>query len=194
MSLETLIAAYGYPAVAIGTFFEGETILVLAAFAAHRGYLHLPWVVIWGFVGTFCGDQLYFQIGRLQGMKFLENRPRLSRRYERVSRLLQTHQILLILGFRFLYGMRTITPFLLGASGIPTTRFLVLNTLGGFFWAIAVGVSGYLFGHLAELLIGDLRRYELIIFVGLGLVGGAIWGIRRLKRPGMPKQIAGPKN
>ena len=41
MSLEALISHYGYAAVAIGTFFEGETILVIAGFASHQGYLAL---------------------------------------------------------------------------------------------------------------------------------------------------------
>ena len=37
--LEHYIETYGYLAVMIGTFLEGETILVLAGFAAHQGYL-----------------------------------------------------------------------------------------------------------------------------------------------------------
>ena len=40
--LESLIDTYGYLTILIGTFLEGETILVLGGFAAHRGYLHLP--------------------------------------------------------------------------------------------------------------------------------------------------------
>jgi membrane protein DedA with SNARE-associated domain len=65
MSAETAISTYGYVAIAIGGFFEGETILVLAGFAAHRGHLHLPWVIVWGFLGTLCGDQLYsISVGR----------------------------------------------------------------------------------------------------------------------------------
>jgi membrane protein DedA with SNARE-associated domain len=193
MSLETIVSTYGYPAIAVGTFFEGETILVLAGFAAHRGYLHLPWVVIWGFVGTLCGDQLYFHLGRFKGIKFLEERPHWSFKSQYVFDLLQRHQVLLILGFRFLYGLRTVAPFLLGASGVSSTRFFVLNTLGGLVWAISIGISGYLFGHVAELFIGDIRRYELLLFVALAFIGSAMWAIRGLKRPRMGKRIARPK-
>lgn len=42
MSLEYLVTTYGYPVIAIGTFLEGESILVLGGFAAHSGYLELP--------------------------------------------------------------------------------------------------------------------------------------------------------
>jgi membrane protein DedA with SNARE-associated domain len=39
MTLESILDPYGYLAVLVGTFLEGETILVLGGFAAHRGYL-----------------------------------------------------------------------------------------------------------------------------------------------------------
>jgi hypothetical protein len=39
MAIATLIQNYGYVAVFLGTLLESETVLVLAGFAAHRGYL-----------------------------------------------------------------------------------------------------------------------------------------------------------
>ena len=43
--MEQFVATYGYAAIALGTFFEGETILVIGGFLAHRGYLGLPGVI-----------------------------------------------------------------------------------------------------------------------------------------------------
>ena len=37
MDLQSIIENYGYAAILIGTFLEGETILVLAGLAAHQG-------------------------------------------------------------------------------------------------------------------------------------------------------------
>jgi membrane protein DedA with SNARE-associated domain len=182
MPLEALISTYGYPAIAIGTFFEGEIILVLAGFAAHQGYLNLLWVVICGFLGALCGYQFYFYLGRMKGTKFLDKRPQWKSRSIRVFELLHRHQLLLILGFRFVYGLRTITPFLLGVSGISPVRFFAWNTLGAFAWAILIGVSGYLFGHVLELLIGNIERYELYLFITLAALGAIIWSIHWLKR------------
>ena len=62
--IQTLIQNYGYWAVFVGTFIEGETILLLGGFAAHRGYLALPWVIVAAFFGSLCGDQLFFFLGR----------------------------------------------------------------------------------------------------------------------------------
>ena len=67
VSLEELVRNYGYIIIVIGTFLEGETILVVAGFLAYSGYLQLPFVILAGFAGTFAGDQLYFYLGRYQG-------------------------------------------------------------------------------------------------------------------------------
>lgn len=177
MSFEALISTYGYAAIAIGTFFEGETILVLGGLAAHRGYLELPWVVIGGFLGTLVSDQLTFYLGRARGMRFLEKRPHWKSKSEKVFKLLQRHQLALTLGFRFLYGLRTVTPFLLGAAGISPFRFLVLNILGAFAWAVSIAISGYLFGHVVQWLIEDIKKYEMVLFIALTVLGAIFWSI-----------------
>jgi membrane protein DedA with SNARE-associated domain len=175
MSFEALISTYGYAAIAIGTFLEGETILVLAGFATHQGYLELPWVVFFGFLGTLFGDQLTFYLGRVKGMKVLDKRPYWKSKSKRVFDLMRRHQSLLALGFRFLYGFRTLTPFLLGASNVSPLRFLVLNILGASLWALSIAVSGYFFGRVVELFLGKLKRYELALFILLVVVGLIVW-------------------
>ena len=75
MTLESLVDAYGYVAVLVGTFLEGETILILGGFAAHRGYMALPWVILAAFIGSLCGDQLFFFLGRWHSQAILSKRP-----------------------------------------------------------------------------------------------------------------------
>ena len=177
MSLEGFISTYGYSAIVVGTFLEGETILILGGFAAHRGYLHLPWVVLCAFLGTLLGDQLYFYVGRLKGNRLLENRPGWKSKADKVLPLLDRHQVWLILGFRFLYGIRTVTPFLIGASGVAPLRFLLLNSLGALVWATLIGVLGYMFGHTLEAVIGEFKRYELWVFGAVAVAGIIAWSI-----------------
>lgn len=175
MSLEHLVQSYGYLAVLIGTFLEGETILVLGGMAAKLGYLRLPGVIAAAFAGTLAGDQLYFHLGRRHGPALLARRPAWQARAGRIQTLLGRHPAMAILGFRFLYGLRTVTPFIIGMSGISSPRFLFLNALGAAGWAIAIGGLGYLFGHGLEIVLGDLHRYELEAMTATGVTGGLIW-------------------
>ena len=56
--LQDVIDKYGYAAVLIGTFLEGETILVIGGLAARLGYLKLQWVIVAAFAGSLAGDQI----------------------------------------------------------------------------------------------------------------------------------------
>jgi membrane protein DedA with SNARE-associated domain len=178
MSLYELVSTYGYLAIGIGTFLEGETILILGGFAAHQGYLDLPWVLVSAFLGTLFGDQLYYYIGRSKGQLLLNRRPKWQHKFKKVIALLQEHDALLIFGFRFLYGLRTVTPFVLGLSRVSPFRFSLFNILGAATWAIGIGFMGYIFGHTFELLMGDVKRYEIWIFIGLGLIWIVVWIFR----------------
>ncbi len=165
--VQTLIQEYGYLAVLAGTFIEGEAVLVLGGLAAKLGYLELPWVMLCAFIGTVCGDQFYFFLGRYRGQAILARYPWWRRKVRWVNRYLERHQVPLILGFRFLYGIRMATPFVLGMSRIKTSRFIVLHLLGVAVWVVTVSTAGYLFGRTLELLLGDIQAFEM---VALGLV------------------------
>ena len=43
MSLEELLQSWGYVAILIGTFLEGETIVIFAGVFASQGMMSLPW-------------------------------------------------------------------------------------------------------------------------------------------------------
>lgn len=175
MDLQALVSHYGYAAVLVGTFLEGETILILGGVAAKLGYLSLPWVIAAAFAGTLAGDQLFFFLGRYQGRDLLARRPRWQGRADRVHALLERHHTLLIIGFRFLYGLRTVTPFILGMSRVPTPRFVALNLLGAALWAAVIGGLGFLFGHGMELVLGDLRHYEKEVLTAVLVMGALTW-------------------
>lgn len=175
MNLEEIVTHYGYIGILAGTFLEGETILVIAGFLAHRGYLELPFVIAAAFAGTLAGDQLYFYIGRIKGKEFIDKKPGWKAKTDRAFKLLDKYHALFILGFRFLYGIRTIAPFVLGASGISPIRYLALNLCGALIWAIVIGMLGYYFGHAIEMLLGEIKQYEEWVIMGLLLVGAMGW-------------------
>ncbi len=182
MSIESLIDTYGYLAVLIGTFLEGETVLVLGGFAAHRGYLNLQGVVLAAFVGSFCGDQLFFFLGRRHSQTILAKRPSWKARLDKAKNLLDRFGTPFILVFRFLYGLRTVTPFMIGMSSVPVLKFMLLSAISAFVWAFGVGAGGYFFGHALEIAIGDVKQYEVYIFGIITIAGALIWSLYFYRR------------
>lgn len=181
MSLSALIAHYGYAALFVGTLLEGETLLILAGFAAHQGYLQLYWVIFIALLGGFLGDQFYFWLGRRHGTWVLSRFPRLIPACERANVLIERYHEALILAMRFFYGLRTIGPMSLGMSAVPAWRFVLFNALGAAVWATAIGGAGYLFGQTLELFLEDFKQLEEMLLAAILLGGLAIWGWRRWK-------------
>ncbi|MDD5308870.1 MAG: DedA family protein [Deltaproteobacteria bacterium] len=174
MDLESLIRTYGYLALFVGTFLEGETILVIAAAMAHHGYLRLPWVVLVAMLGSMSGDQLAYYLGRTRGASLLAKRPRWQARVDKARRLFERHKVPVMLGFRFLYGLRNVTPLVIGISGVSYRTFGPLNALGAAVWAACFSAAGYLFGAAVHTVLRDARSYELWIFGGLALTAVAV--------------------
>lgn len=175
MNIEALLQAYGYYALFIGTFLEGETILVLAGFLAHQGYLELRWVVLLAFLGSLSGDTLVFHLGRWKGRAFLARRPLWDKRAARVQRALDKYGTYVVLSFRFFYGLRNITPLAIGSTGFSPRRFLLLNAAGAAIWAVVVGSGGYLFGEAIGLFLKDVKQYERWLLLLVVIVGCVLW-------------------
>ena len=178
MSLEYLINTYGYVAILLGTFIEGETVLIMGGLAAQLHYLRLPWVIVAAFVGALCWDQLLFFIGRRYGLSVLARFPKWRPRAEKVLRLIERHRTPIILVFPFLHGFREVSPIAIGMSRVPAFLFIFLNTLAALLWSVVLGLGGYFFGHAIELIIGDVKRYELGGLIVLVCIGLLVWLIK----------------
>jgi membrane protein DedA with SNARE-associated domain len=186
MSLTDLLAQYGYLALFVGCLLEGETLLLLAGLAAHGGYLSFPVVVGVAFVGGTLGDQVGFFIGRRYGESLLGRWASLEAGVARARRLIDRHSALLIIGVRFMYGLRLIGPVAIGMSDVSAWRFVVFNIIGAAIWAVGVSAAGYLFGHAIEWLIMDLERLEKAALVCAVVVVVALLILRRVRRRSPP--------
>jgi len=182
VNLQSLIENYGYLAILIVTFIEGETIVILAGIAAHLGLLELQWVIVTAIAGSVSGDQTWYYIGRHWGPRIIARRPTWQDAAQNVYRHLERHQYWLILTFRFYYGLRNVTPFVIGSAQIPRLRFFVLNLVGGIIWAIVFASAGYVLGQAFEEFIDDYHRYALYLIGGAIVVGSFIWLVAWMRR------------
>ncbi|MBF0125235.1 MAG: DedA family protein [Magnetococcales bacterium] len=171
-----------YLVLLIGTFLEGETMVIIAGyFAATYGYLSLPLIILSSFIGTLCGDQLAFYIGRFFGPRLVEKWSQAARdRVARVTQMLHRYDAWFIMSFRFIYGVRNVAPFAIGMSAITNLRFFVLNFIAAAVWAVSFGCIGYFFGQVVQQLLQDMHHYVLLAIV---VVAVGFWIIHRLRRP-----------
>jgi membrane protein DedA with SNARE-associated domain len=169
IDVEHFIESYGYVAIFVGCFLEGETVLVLAGFAAYLGYLSLPGVIAVAAVGGFVGDQTWFWLGRRYGERVLARFPALRRAQPYVRQKLDRHGHWVVFFTRFAVGLRIASPVIIGASGMAPSRFSPPNAAGAIVWACTLGGAGYAFGTAFRAMLEHAKRYEHVAFVAIAL-------------------------
>ncbi len=179
--MQDLLHQYGYLIILGWTFLEGETIVIVAGFLAQKGILN-PWLIaLSAFAGSLCSDQLMFTLGKHKGQGILRRFPSLDKNSAKARRMLLKYETPLILGFRFVYGMRNVTPILLGISGVSHLKFLLLNIIGAGVWALVFSFGGYYFGHIFTKYTHNLANAELWLIGFILLVVAAVFAVRRAR-------------
>lgn len=181
MSPEALLERFGYIAVFVGTFLEGETILVMAGFFAERGYLDLAGVVLCAFGGSYTGHLCWFWLGRSQGVRLLERYPKMKKHFGKGIRLFERYGAPAIFITQWLYGLRVTCAVIIGISKISLVKFLIYEALTCAIWSLVITFAGYYFGRAVERLLGRAAHIEKWGLLALVLIGLAVWGWHKWK-------------
>ncbi len=180
MDFHRLILEHGtlsYLVTFLWTFFEGETFVIFAGFAASQGLVSWPLLLGAAWLGSFTGDQTYFWIGRYFGARLLARQPLWRARVNRALAWLDRYDAGFILTFRFIYGVRNFSSFALGVSRVSWQRFLILNFIAAGLWASIFVSAGFLGGHALGRMLGEIaQRFSesMLIVFAVALFAGHI--------------------
>jgi len=177
-----LIAKYGYAATFVGTLLEGESFLVLSGLAAHRGYLSLPLLIAVGAAGSFFTDNVFFALGRVLGPALLQRFPSLAPSVARAHALVERLPNTAVISVRFLYGMRSVGPAVIGAGTMTWARFIVLDVVAACLWSACWVSAGYVLGEALEPLLRQLSPIGTWLLAGVAAAMLLVTGILYLRR------------
>jgi len=175
-----MVRTYGHLFLFIGTFLEGESVVLAGGFAAQRGWLGLPGVFLVCFFGSFAGDQFWYYLGRWKGTGVLDRFPKVREKFSRMRKWLGRGEDFAVVASRFVPGTRMATPLLLGAGGYAPWRFAVFNAIGAAIWSLSLGSLGYSIGKAVESV--GVKKYEFYILAGLALFGLSWWLISSIAK------------
>ncbi|MDT8376313.1 MAG: VTT domain-containing protein [Mariprofundaceae bacterium] len=165
---QQIIEQYGYWAVFIGTFAEGEAVFIAAAALAAAGLLE-PWkVIVVAAIGAFIGHLFFFAIGRWRGMQIINSVEFLRTHHPKANRVLDHYAHWSVFIFQYLYGTRIVAAILFGCSSIGFWRFFLLQIVNCITWAIVIYTAGHFLG------IAALQIIEHYGFIGLMVVVGIV--------------------
>lgn len=176
MTIPQMLEEYGYWLILGWTFVEGESVVIIAGVAAAADHMKLWLIVLVAWLGSYCGDQLYFAIGKRFGPALLRRFPWAQAPVDHAARLLRKYDAWFILSFRFIYGVRNVTPPALAIAGVSHRRFAILNFFAAGLWAIAFAGAGYAFGQAFRHVVEDAHMYFGYMILGMFTLA-VIWGV-----------------
>ena len=158
----------GYIAVFLGAIVEGETVILTSSALAALGYMNIYKIMLITFCTTVVVDQILFQVGRKYGPAFFEKYPKLRPRVNKAFHLLHRFDSWFILSFRFIYGIRVISPIVIGAAHVDPKRFAPLNILSALIWTLVSCYSGYMMGDVLEKVLKNIETAKHYLTLGVG--------------------------
>ena len=131
---------------------------------AHRlqgaGLASGPGMALMVGLGAWSADQMWFLLSRLAPDRGMVQRLRAKAAASRAAGIVQRHQMLLALCYRFVPGLRIVGPILLAQTGLRWPVFLAINTVVVAVWASLFTALGYHFGLATEHVLGHLHPHH----------------------------------
>jgi membrane protein DedA with SNARE-associated domain len=171
----------------VGLIAPGEFVVILGGVAAGQGEVELAPLIALAWICALAGDTVSFLLGRRLGRGFLiahGDRFGLSRgRLEQIERHFARHGGKTILLGRFIGLVRSLAPFVAGASRMPARRFLPMTAAAAAIWATACTLLGYVFWNSVDEALALAKEGSLVV-AGVVAVGVAITFVIKRRRRG----------
>ena len=159
--------------LAIGASALNSAVLAVAAgFAAKTDGGSLLVVVLLLTIGSHILSFLYFLSGKgvevwVHHLISKHHAHPESPRVQKVSGYIQKYRTSYIFMYRFIPGLRFISPYIIGMNTVRSWPFFAIDWFAALLWASLFAVLGYLFGTAAMRVIDDFSAYATEIFGGI---------------------------
>lgn len=151
----------------------------------HRGLLPLLPAIAAASAGSFMADQMFFLLGRHFRDHAFVRKMQQRAAFSRALATFDRHPALFVFVFRFLYGLRTVSPIAIGTTRLPARTFLLINAMAAIVWGAAFVGIGYVFGTAIEAAFGKIRpvAHVMLVVAVAALAIGLTVLMRRRRAP-----------
>ncbi|HYM21284.1 MAG TPA: DedA family protein [Candidatus Kapabacteria bacterium] len=155
-------------ALMLGYIVPGVLVLVLSGFFAATGKINVALCILAGTTGTIVGDNINYVLGKY-GAKKIRFVQRLLQKHSALRSHLEEQSVLYFIFFHFPVYLRTIFPFILGASDYNFKQWIWIDITGAIIFNTTFILTGYLIGISSGAFSGsvDLGNKIVIFFSGV---------------------------
>ena len=168
LQLLYLFQQYGYLIIFAGTFFEGETTLVLGGLLANQHHLNFWLVVGTAVLASYIGHVVFYFLGKTSSVWILEKFPSLKIKIDQAEYIIRRYETLSLFLTQYVFGIRLASALSFGILDMRISKFLSLQFISCLVWAILFAALGYWVGSSCDNLIKNMERALLVIlFLGI---------------------------
>ncbi len=178
--VEAFIGKYGIIAVFIGTFLEGESVLIISGAMVSQSFLDPLYVWTAALLGAWTGHIVWFVIGKLFGKTSIDkiaDRYNFSAKVQYIYDLISKNKVKTVVLLQYLYGVRMVGALTFGISDIKFEWFSIAELINCSIWAFIIGSIGFVLGktvsafsHSAVYVVWIAISVVILIFVGMKIV------------------------
>ena len=163
-------------------FLPGDSLLfAVGLLAASTGQIDIRLIIPLLILAALLGDNLNYFVGR-RFSSFIKSKEKIG--FLKKSHIEQTEAFYekngpkAVIMARFVPIVRTIAPFVAGASNMPYRKYIMNCVLGAFLWVPSITLIGYFLGNVEWVKNNFEKIVLLIVFVS---VLPMIWGVLKAK-------------
>jgi len=176
--LEALIKDWGYIILFFYSFGGGFVALATACVLSASGQIDFTTSLVVAGVANFIGDQVLFLLARYN--KTYANN--LLGKYQRY--VAKTENFMLRFGSfaiilqKYIYGIKTLIPLLIGLTHFSSKKFVIYNLLGTILWTLIIGWVFYYLGSSITNFSNDFKYFSIGII--LILIFGSAYYLKKI--------------
>ncbi|QKF59703.1 DedA family protein [Aliarcobacter lanthieri] len=164
--MEQFIQDWGYIALFLYTFGGGFLALAIAGAFSYAGDLNIYICIAVAGVSNFVGSQFLFYMGKYNKEYVEDMMKNHKKKIALVKVLLKKYGIFIVFIQKYIYGVKTLIPLVMGVSEYNPYKFMILNIFASILWACVIGYISFVAGEFL-MSISDKFQYMgfIIVFV-----------------------------
>ena len=176
MDFSTL-ETWGYLAVAFFSFGGSFVIIAAAGVFSYLGHMNLPLALAIGAIANFLGDNFLFYLARYHRKEVMPYFRKHRRKLALAHLIMRRYGVWAIFIQKFLYGVKTLVPLVMGMGKYPFGKFVLYNFFASILFVGVIGLSAYYASETIIALFETIKRNPWIapLFLGTIVLGAWLW-------------------
>ncbi|MFH0789595.1 MAG: DedA family protein [Pseudomonadota bacterium] len=164
-----LFQEYGYVIIFTGTFFEGETTLVLGGLLSNQGALNVWLVIATATLASYLGHLVFYFLGKSCSSWILLKFPKFRHKIQQAEYIIRRYETMSLFITQYIFGIRLASALAFGILDMKIGKFLSLQLISCLVWAVLFASLGYCVWESSQIIVNNIE-WAILTILTLGLL------------------------